>query len=105
MVGTLLRFLASRGGSERVSVQIGVVDGTASLVTEGGGDAMSAEETEWLLHRLVRPGPTATGWQLAHPELFIARGVAEAHGGSLSAASPINGSARGVRLTLALPAA
>lgn len=108
MVEALLRFLAARGGSERVDVRIdanGGEDGLVSLVAEGGGAALGADEVEHLLHRLVRPAATVAQWELAHPELVIARGVAEAHGGALSVISPIDGTERGVRLTLSLPAA
>ena len=99
----VLSFLAAWGGSEPLAVHVSAHDAGAVLVAEGGGEPLSAEETTRLLYELVRPTDTSGGWRLANVRLFIARGVAEAHGGSLEVQSPAPGTGRGISLTLTLP--
>ncbi|HEU5318657.1 MAG TPA: HAMP domain-containing sensor histidine kinase [Chloroflexota bacterium] len=103
IIVAMLRFLAVRGGSEPVSATVQVSDGAVTLAADGAGDPLDSEAAKRLLHQLVEPAPSASGWQLARTDLFVARGMAEAHGGSLTVESPPDGAGRGVRLTLTLP--
>ena len=96
------RYLDERGGA--VSAGLSHDDERVHLVLEDDGDSLAPAELQRLFGALIESAPDApSGWRIGRPDLYIARGLAEAHGGSLRAESPVSGSARGVRFTLSLP--
>ncbi len=102
VVVTLLRYLRDRAAR----IQLKLVDRVNAVVLSVEGEGLRANGTGGegaaaLFQHLVRRADTAAGWQLAHPDLYVAHGVAEAHGGSLSVqATKKKG---GLRFTLTLP--
>jgi len=100
-VSAVLRYL--RKGTGRLGVRLAQTGDRAVLTLESDGPAESTDQRDQLFHRLVEQAPTASGWQLAHPELYVAHGVIQAHGGTLTVESPVNGSDQGVRFRLSLP--
>ena len=100
VVATLLRYLRERGAQIRITLVDRGAD--AILTVQGEGlDAGGLASDDALFHRLVQRDENAAGWQLAHPDLYVARGVAEAHGGSLDVQATKKRD--GLRFTLTLP--
>ena len=67
----------------------------------GGGEALQPARLRRLFAELVSEGESATTWQLAQPDLFVVRGVIEAHGGSVLASTPATG--HGLEMAIRLP--
>lgn len=68
------------------------------------GPLLTRDEASRLLHQLVKPaqgGPMERA--LGQFDLYIARGIAETHGGSIEVESPAPGTSFGAGLTLRLP--
>jgi signal transduction histidine kinase len=112
LVGTLLDYFAHRTADDvPVACRVardrgGDGDGArAALVVEDEGDPLAPHELERLFDRLLEDPSMTAERRLARAELYILRGVAQAHGGGVSADSPVPGTGRGVRLTLHLPLA
>jgi two-component system, OmpR family, sensor kinase len=106
MVRALLQYVTAReGGQSRVRLRLTPTPPDVALTIEDDGDVLDPEGAGKLFNQLVVPTSGTGGWRLAHPELFIVRGLAEAHGGGLEAVSPVPDSERGLRITLRLPAA
>jgi K+-sensing histidine kinase KdpD len=101
----LLAFAIERtpqGGS--VTLQITPTAAGVQLAVVDGGPALGAEERLRLFDQLVAISSHGTGRALGHIGLYIARGVAEAHGGWARAESPAPGREAGARLVVWLPA-
>lgn len=103
IVGGLVRYLSPLAGERGINVRVEDRGDSVGIAVETDTVPLSAADADGLLRKLVDRALTASGWQLAHPDLYIARGAAEAHGGSLTVESPIGSSDRGIRLTLTLP--
>lgn len=67
----------------------------------GGGVALRPENLSRLFVQLVAEGGGANTWQLAQPDLYVVRGVIEAHGGSVLASTPAAGN--GLEMAIRLP--
>ena len=103
IIRTMVSFLATRDGRGALSARLAPSADHVRVIVEDDGDPL-AERDVGLFERLVEPASNSpTGWQIARPDLFIARGLAAAHGGTLEAESPADDSQRGVRFTLMLP--
>ena len=107
-VSQLLRaigaFLGAREGAGALSARLACDEAHASVVMGDDGDPLAPERADRLFSSLIEPAlDSPSGWRIGLPELFVARGVAEAHGGSLSVESPADSASRGVRFTLTLP--
>ncbi|MGI8424940.1 MAG: sensor histidine kinase [Chloroflexota bacterium] len=103
LLRALARYVAGRTGAGSATLRLSQNAGSATLIVEDDG-APDADAGN-LLDRLVVPKQAGSGWQLGHPDLYVARGVAQAHRGTLIVESPIAGSSQGVRFSLVLPLA
>lgn len=74
------------------------------LHVSDAGPTLDREATDRLFGQLVEPAGGAN-WHLARPELYIARGLIEAHQGRVAAESPVPGASAGIRISLWLPLA
>lgn len=107
MITTMVTFLSGRnGGTLPLRVSVGEQDsggaGSAVVTLRDGGSPLEPELASHLFDRLARKQPDSEVWQLAHPDLFVAHGIARAHGGAIECRSPVEAD-RGVELTLTLP--
>lgn len=106
IVRSMLEFAAERSMKEgeitiHISTQPRDERAGAQVYIHDEGDVLAKEETEALFKELTRQGPHRA---LGHLTLYIAKGVAEAHGGMVWAESPPPGSEVGARLAMWLPA-
>ena len=102
MVQAMLRFATGARDGAPVHASIDS-DGThAHVVVEHGGPPLEPDQRDQLLQQLVRLPDEGGHRELAHVDLVIAAGLAEAHGGCLRVDTPAQ-DGRGVRLTLTLP--
>ena len=104
LVGNALRATPS-GGHVRVEVTDGVDGVTVEVCDDGMG--LAAQDLERVFERFYRAHSSASPARLSGETgsgigLTISRRIVEAHGGSLTAASP--GPGRGCTFTVALPA-
>ena len=103
---TMTTYLATREGRGALSARLTTSGGDVTIAVLDDGQALAADAAQRLFDRLIQPALLSpTGWQIAHPDLYVARGLAAAHGGTLDVDSPVDGSENGVRLTLTLPLA
>lgn len=104
IIRTVAAYLTQRDGAGAIAARMSRDSGAAHLEIEDDGAALEPAVRADLFDRLIEPAlDRPTGWKIAHPELYIARGLAVAHGGSLSVESPASGADQGVRITLSLP--
>jgi len=89
--------LAGMDGERRVTLTTAARDGRVELSVRDNGPGMADEVATRAFEPFVTTKPDGLGMGLA-----ICRGIAEAHGGSLSATRPPGG---GLEVVLALPAA
>lgn len=95
--------------SHTVTVGVATVQETgqprfAELTSSDEGSLLPPEEASRFFNQLVKPaqgGPMERA--LGRIDLYIARGIAEAHGGSVGVESPAPGKESGARLTMRLP--
>lgn len=87
------------GAGRPIEVRVTADDGTARVVVRDHGPGVAKEDLDRIFERFERasPGPPAGGLGLG---LFIARGIAEAHGGSVHASSELG---RGATFVVELP--
>jgi two-component system sensor histidine kinase KdpD len=83
--------VALRRGSDRVAIDV-----------TDDGPGIPADLLPRIFDKFVRARPAADGGEGTGLGLAIARGITEAHGGTLSVASPV-ASGHGARFTLSLP--
>ena len=103
-IRTMATYLATRDGRGQLSGCVRTTSDKVQVIVDDDGEALPPEAAARLFDRLIEPAPSSpTGWQIGRPELYVARGLAQAHGGTLEVESPIVPSGRGVRLVLALP--
>jgi len=109
MVRAMLEFASERSAATPVApapiISFDVQDGFGRLIVEDNGASLTADERAGLFERLVLTSDGGRRRSLAHVGLVIAAGMAGAHGGRLEVESPVPGSDRGARLSLALPQA
>jgi signal transduction histidine kinase len=109
MVRALLEFASERSAATPAApaptISFDVQDGFGRLIVEDNGASLTADERAGLFERLVLTSDGGRRRSLAHVGLVIAAGMAVAHGGRLEVESPVSGSERGARLSLALPQA
>jgi two-component system sensor histidine kinase KdpD len=88
----------------RVTVAADVSEDRVALHVTDDGPGISADVLPHVFEKFVksrRDGSRADGGQGSGLGLAIAKGIMDAHGGSIAAESPVNG--RGVRFTLTFP--
>jgi signal transduction histidine kinase len=73
------------------------------LCVEDAGPALDEAASRGLFSQLVEQGPEGTSPALGQVDLYIARGVAEAHGGRAWAETPVPDTDGGLRLNVWLP--
>jgi signal transduction histidine kinase len=73
------------------------------LCVEDAGPALDEHASRGLFSQLVEVGPEGTSPALGQVDLYIVRGVAEAHGGRAWAETPVPDTDRGLRLNVWLP--
>ena len=104
IVRTILSFLSQRDGAGSIVARLSRAAGAVQVDIEDDGTSLEPEAAAQLFSRLIEPAPNqASGWKIARPELYIARGLAKAHGGALQVDSPIGGGQQGIRFRLTLP--
>jgi signal transduction histidine kinase len=104
VIRTMAAYLATRVGRGRLTARVTTAPPEVSVLVEDDGDSLSPEAAARLFDRLIEPASNSpTGWQIGRPDLYVARGLAQAHGGTLEVESPTAETRRGVRLVLALP--
>jgi two-component system, OmpR family, sensor kinase len=104
IIRSMATFLATRDPRGTLSASVTTSDGRVRVAMLDDAAPVPADTAARLFERLVEPAPNSpTGWQLGRPDLYIARGLAHAHGGTLEVESPAGDSGLGVRLTLVLP--
>jgi signal transduction histidine kinase len=100
-ISAVLRYLRPRDG--RIVARLSAPSACATLTIQSDAAPLTSEQRDQLFLRLVEQASTASGWQLAHPDLYVAHGVTQAHGGTLDVESPLDGTNHGIRFTLTLP--
>jgi signal transduction histidine kinase len=104
IIATVTRYLRGRTGSGAVAARLASDPDIARLEVWDDGEALDPDHAAEVFTRLIEPATDRpTGWKIARPELYVARGLAAAHGGSLVAESPVGTSDRGVKFVLTLP--
>ena len=104
IVVTAARYLAHRPGAGAIAARVTRDLEFARLEISDDGEALDTLTTAQIFTRLIEPATDRpTGWKIARPELYVARGLAAAHGGSLVAESPVATTQRGVKFVLTLP--
>ena len=104
IIRTVATFLAQRDGAGVITARLIQDSGRACLEIDDDGAALEPAARAELFDRLIEPAlDRPTGWRIARPELYIARGLAVADGGSLGVESPAGGADQGVRIALTLP--
>jgi two-component system CheB/CheR fusion protein len=100
----LLAFAMGRtAGAGRVRARIAQDGAAGCLAVDDEGPVLQADECAGLLDRLVTRAADRATPMLGQVELYIARGMVEAHGGRIVAESPAPGSGVGARLSVWLP--
>ncbi|MCZ7686348.1 MAG: GAF domain-containing protein [Sandaracinaceae bacterium] len=103
LVTNLVKNAINFGAGRPIEVRVTADDGTARVVVRDHGPGVAKEDLDRIFERFERasPGPPAGGLGLG---LFIARGIAEAHGGAVHASSePGRGATFVVELPLGEP--
>ena len=103
LVNLLTNALAACERGDRVTVSLGYEDGRAVLRVTDTGCGIAPDDLDLIFERFERrvPAGHAAPHQGSGIGLTIARALAQAHGGTLTARSP--GPGRGAVFTLALP--
>jgi signal transduction histidine kinase len=105
-VHLLLEFGLSHGAhAGDVTVSLAQCESNGVVSIDAPGDVLDAEAQRDLFTRLYDPSHPDAVERLKPSALYIASGLAEAHGGGIDAMSPLPGEEGGVRLTLKLPLA
>lgn len=92
--------LAATPAGGTVSVEVGGTNGAAAVTISDTGVGLAKDDLERIFERFYRAG-SARGAAGSGIGLTIARAIARAHGGDVTAAS--GGPGRGSRFTLTLP--
>jgi signal transduction histidine kinase len=99
IVGTLLRNACKYGEGKPVSVEVRLADGERSLAVTDQGIGVPADRLESIFGRFGR-AVSARSYGGLGLNLYVARRLAEAHGGRIDVASEIG---KGATFTLRLP--
>ena len=104
VIRSMLDFVSLRpGGASPPAIALSKHDGQAFVVVTDEGEPLPEGVRARLFDQLVTGQENDAGWQLAQPELYIARGVTEAHGGRLVAESPLPERDNGLRVSMLIP--
>jgi signal transduction histidine kinase len=100
----MLGFAATRAPSgPPARIHLTSARGQAWLTVDDSGPSIPSEEAGHLYDRLVLPPSQGMAPTLGWIELYVARGLVEAHGGRAAVESPVPGSTLGARQSLWLP--
>ena len=100
VVGNAVKYA---GADARITVALGTAAGAAVVTVTDDGPGIAPDVLPHVFEKFVRAERHAgDGGQGSGLGLAIARGILEAHGGSVGAESPVDGG-RGARITLRLP--
>jgi signal transduction histidine kinase len=105
-VHTLVEFGVDHGAEAGdVHVTLARQGTNGSVTVDAPGAALDAEAQDAIFSRLYDPNRTDAVDRLKPCAMYVARGLAEAHGGGVDAISPIPGASDGLRLALCVPLA